>query len=151
MPHERFLLLDAGARRPGRVPMPPAFSVKASTEDTEGRLSILEVTVALPIPRHIHHHADECVYVLAGELVVVIEDETHTVGPGQFVLLPHGVPHALRPGSTPPPRVLQISAPGGWELALEDMFAARSGVAAGGALDPAKLNAVTEPHGITYL
>ena len=131
--------------------MPPAFSVKASTEDTEGRLSVLEVTVALPIPRHVHHRADECIYVLAGELTVAIEDEVHTAGPGQFVLLPHGVPHALSPGSNPPPRVLQISAPGGWELALEDMFAARSGVASKGALDPAKLNAVTEPHGITYL
>jgi mannose-6-phosphate isomerase-like protein (cupin superfamily) len=151
MSHERFLLLEAGERRPGRVPMPPAFSVKASTDDTEGRLSILEVTVALPIPRHVHHHADECIYVLAGELIIVIEDETRTAGPGQFVLLPRSVPHALRPGSTPPPRVLQISAPGGWERALEDMFAARSGVATGGALDPAKLNAVTEPHGITYL
>ena len=151
MSHERFLLLGAGERRPGRVPMPPAFSVKASTEDTEGRLSVLDVTVALPIPRHVHHRADECIYVLAGELTVAIEDEVHTAGPGQFVLLPHGVPHALSPGSNPPPRVLQISAPGGWELALEDMFAARSGVASKGALDPAKLNAVTEPHGITYL
>ncbi|MCD0442627.1 cupin domain-containing protein [Glycomyces sp. A-F 0318] len=151
MTHDRFLLLSAGERRPGRAPMPSAFSVKASTEDTEGRLSILEVTVALPIPRHIHHRADECVYVLAGELTVEIEGETRTAGPGDFVLLPRGVPHALRPGSAPPPRVLQISAPGGWERALEDMFAARSGLASGGALDPAKLNAATEPHGITYL
>lgn len=29
MSHERFLLLGAGERRPGRVSMPPAFAVKA--------------------------------------------------------------------------------------------------------------------------
>lgn len=73
----------------------------------------------------------------------------HTASAGQFVLLPHGVPHALRPGSTPPPRVLQMSSPGGWERVLEDMFAAGAG--AGGPLDAAALNAAAEPHRITYL
>lgn len=29
--HERFVLLDAGEARPGRIPLPPAFSVKAAT------------------------------------------------------------------------------------------------------------------------
>jgi hypothetical protein len=60
--------------------MPPVFKAEASAEDAEGRLSILEVTVALPIPRHVHHHADECVYLLAGEVTVDIEDETRTAG-----------------------------------------------------------------------
>ncbi|WP_112133924.1 cupin domain-containing protein [Glycomyces dulcitolivorans] len=149
MSRERFLLLGAGESRPTRVPLPPAFQVKAATEDTEGRLSVLEVVVARPIPRHVHHRADECVYVLEGELTVEFDDEVHTASAGQFVLLPHGVPHALRPGSTPPPRVLQLSSPGGWERVLEDMFA--SGAGAGGPLDAAALNAAAEPHGITYL
>lgn len=149
MSRERFLLLGTGESRPTRVPLPPAFRVLASTADTEGRLSVLEVVVARPIPRHVHHLADECVYVLDGELTVEFDDVVHAAAAGQFVLLPRGVPHALRPGSTPPPRVLQLSAPGGWERVLEDMFAA--GAAAGGPLDPAALNAAAETHGITYL
>ena len=43
MPENRFLLLSPGQARPGRVPLPPSFAVKAATEDTEGRFSLLEV------------------------------------------------------------------------------------------------------------
>ncbi|MFC3452158.1 cupin domain-containing protein [Amycolatopsis speibonae] len=107
----------------GRVPLPPAFSVKATTEDTDVRFSLLEVTVAVDIPRHVHHEADECVYVLDGELGIEFDDETHVAAKGTFVLLPHGAPHALRRLSEPP-RVLQISSPGGWEHYLEDLFEA---------------------------
>ncbi|HVV10055.1 cupin domain-containing protein [Amycolatopsis sp.] len=147
---DRFLLLEAGEARPSRVPLPPAFAVKATTEDTEGKLSLLEVTLGQDIPRHVHHHADEAIYVLSGELVVEYDDRTHKAGAGAFVLLPHGIPHALRRGSTPPPRVLQISAPGGWEHYVEDLFEAGPTVFTDGALDPAKINPIAARHEITY-
>ncbi|WP_028926893.1 cupin domain-containing protein [Pseudonocardia acaciae] len=150
MSKDRFILLDAGAARPGRIPVPPAFAVKARTEDTEGRFSLLEVVVAQEIPRHVHHEADEAIYVLAGELTVEFSDRVHTASAGQFVLLPHGVPHALRPGSTPPPRVLQISSPGGWECFVEDMIEARTEISTGGRLDPARLNPIAARYGIRY-
>ncbi|MEV0296350.1 cupin domain-containing protein [Nocardia sp. NPDC050710] len=76
------------------------------TADTDGRFSLLEVVVAHEIPRHTHHSADECIYVLDGELGIEFDDRAYTAGPGAFTLLPRGVPHALRPASTPPPRVL---------------------------------------------
>ncbi|MFI8931647.1 cupin domain-containing protein [Streptomyces sp. NPDC053474] len=147
---DRFIVLDRGQARPGRVAVPPAFCVKARTEDTEGRFSLLEVVVAQDIPRHVHHEADEAIYVLEGELAVEYDGRVHTAAEGQFVLLPHGVPHALRPGSTPPPRVLQISAPGGWERFVEATIEARARVGVGGRLDAAALNRVAAPYGITY-
>ncbi|MGW4896867.1 cupin domain-containing protein [Kitasatospora sp. NPDC004240] len=150
MSDDRFILLDAGQARPGRVPLPPAFSVKARTADTEGRFSLLEVVVAQEIPRHTHHVADECVYVLDGELLVDFDDRTHALTEGGFVLLPHGVPHALRPGAGRPPRVLQISSPGGWECFVEDLIEARGRLGTGGRLDPARLNLIAGGHGITY-
>ncbi|MFG2867162.1 cupin domain-containing protein [Streptomyces sp. NPDC048338] len=150
MTHDRFVLLESGAARPGRIPLPPAFSVKARTHDTEGRFSLLEVVLAQEIPRHVHHIADESVYVLEGELLVDIEDRTHALTAGQFVLLPHGVPHALRPGSGRPPRVLQISSPGGWECFVEDLVEARPALTSAGRLDPARLNRIAARHGITY-
>lgn len=122
MAKDRFLLLHPGEARPGRVPLPPAFAVKAMTGDTETRFSLLEVTLARDIPRHVHHEADECVYVLEGELGIDFADESHVATKGTFVLLPHGVPHALRAVSDPPPRLLQISSPGGWEHYLEELF-----------------------------
>ncbi|MFE1872480.1 cupin domain-containing protein [Streptomyces sp. NPDC059496] len=150
MSHERFVLLDAGEARPGRIPLPPAFSVKAATGDTEGRFSLLEVVLAREIPPHTHHVADESVYVLEGELLVDTGGRSHTLTAGQFVLLPRGVPHALRPGPGGPPRVLQISSPGGWECFVEDMIEAGPRLTVDGRLGPARLNRIARRHDITY-
>jgi quercetin dioxygenase-like cupin family protein len=144
MTNDRFIHLGPGVARPGRVPMPPAFAVKAMTEDTEGRFSLLEVTLGRDIPRHVHERADECVYVLAGTLGVDYDDRSFTAGAGSTVLLPHGVPHALRCASDPPPRLLQISSPGDWEHYLEDLFEA------GETLAPSDLNPIAAPYGIRY-
>jgi quercetin dioxygenase-like cupin family protein len=146
----RFLLLAPGEVRPGRIPLPAAFAVKATTEDAEGRLSLLEVTVARDIPRHTHHVADELIYVLEGELGVDFDDRTLTATKGVFVLLPHGVAHALRCASSPPPRVLQISSPGGWECYLEDLFEAGQSVLTDGRLDPTKINPIAAKYDIRY-
>ncbi|WP_280228646.1 cupin domain-containing protein [Nocardia cyriacigeorgica] len=147
---DRFYLLGKGEARPGRIPIPPAFSVKARTEDTDGLFSALEVTVAQPIPRHTHYVADECIYVLDGLLDVEFDDRVQVAGPGQVVLLPHGVPHALRPGSNPPPRVVQISSPGGWECVVEAIIEHRTEVTAGGRFDPAALNRYTRRYHVVY-
>ncbi|MFI6401043.1 hypothetical protein [Streptomyces sp. NPDC050548] len=74
----------------------------------------------------------------------------HLAPGGSFVLLPHGVPHALRRDSAPPPRVLQISAPGGWEHYLEDLFEAGPAVLTDGRLDPAQINPIAAPYDIVY-
>ncbi|MYT29917.1 MULTISPECIES: cupin domain-containing protein [unclassified Streptomyces] len=147
---ERFFVLPRGAARPGRIAVPPAFSIKARTADTAGLFSFLEVTVAQPIPRHTHHVADECIYVLEGELHIDFGERLHTARQGQFVLLPRGVPHAIRPGSNPPPRVLQISSPGGWECVVETLIEHRTEVSRAGRFDPAALNRYTREHGVTY-
>jgi len=132
------------------VPLPSAFAVKAGADDTEGRLSVLEVTVALDIPRHVHHEADECIYVLDGVLAIEFEGEQHLASAGTFTLLPRGVPHALRRASTPAPRVLQISSPGGWERHLEDLIEAGPAVFTEGALDPVKMNPISAKHAVAY-
>ncbi|GAB3575147.1 cupin domain-containing protein [Amycolatopsis endophytica] len=150
MSADRLLVLGPGEARPGRVPLPPAFAVKAATADTEGRFSLIEVTLARAIPRHVHTVADEAIYVLEGVLGVDFDDRSFDAPRGTFVLLPHGIPHALRPASDPAPRMLQISSPGGWEHYLEDLFEAGPTVFTDGRLDPAKVNPVAAPHHISY-
>ena len=46
-------------------------------------------------PFHTHPEADEAVYVLEGEIVVHVDGEEHTVGPGGFAVAMRGVPHAF--------------------------------------------------------
>lgn len=150
MTSNELILLGPGEARPGRVVLPPSFAVKAMGGDTGGRFSLLEVTVARDIPPHVHHTADEAVYVLSGTLDIEFEGRTHHAGPGTFALLPHGVPHALRCGSEPPPRVVQISSPGGWEHYLEDLIEAGPSVLTDGRLDPAKINPIAARYGIHY-
>ncbi|MBO0657435.1 cupin domain-containing protein [Streptomyces triculaminicus] len=151
MSHERFIKLLPGERRPGRVSLPPPFQLKARTEDTEGRLSLLEVTLARDIPRHTHHLADEMIYVLEGELGVHFDGEDLTVPAGSFILLPKGVPHALSRATDIPPRVLQISSPGGWECYLEDLTEAGPATHnPDGTFNPAELNPIAAPYGIQY-
>ena len=100
---DRFLQLKPGEVRPTRIPLPPAFEVKATTGDTEGRFSLLELSVVMDIPRHVHHREDECVYVLDGELEIEFADRTYAASKGMFLLLPHSVPHAIRRvGDLPP-------------------------------------------------
>ncbi|PRY85649.1 cupin domain-containing protein [Donghicola tyrosinivorans] len=45
---------------------------------------------------HVHYFEDECVYVLAGNAAAYIGDQTHPIGPGDFIGyraggLPHGI------------------------------------------------------------
>ncbi|MEV0107173.1 cupin domain-containing protein [Nocardia sp. NPDC050799] len=96
------------------------------------------------------HVADECIFVLEGELGVDFADRSLTVTTGMFVLLPHGIPHALCAVSVPPPRLLQISSPGGWERYLEDLLEAGPSVLTDGALDPVKINPIAARYDIRY-
>lgn len=34
---------------------------------------------------HVHHHEDECVYVLAGRATATVGDDTFAIGPGDFL------------------------------------------------------------------
>jgi hypothetical protein len=84
------------------------------------------------------------------ELLVEFDDQRHVATAGTFVLLPRGVPHALRCASEPPPRVLQISSPGVWEHYLEDLIEAGPSVLTDGALDPVKINPIAAKYDIEY-
>lgn len=150
MSKERFLVLQPGERRPSRVPLPPGLAVKARTSDTEGRLAILENHLDVDIPPHVHHHADEFVYVLDGAMEVDFDGATYRLTAGMSALLPHGIPHALRNASQPPARCLQISSPGGWDEFMEDMFQAGPVVMKDGHPDLDRLNEIGAKHGMEY-
>ncbi len=145
--NRRMILLRGGESRATRVPLLPDYQVKAGVDDTEGRFSFLEVTMTHDIPRHIHHTDDEAFYLLEGELEVEFGGQKYSVTPGTFMLLPHGVPHQVKRISQTPPRLLQISSPGGFEHFVEDLVEAQ----AIGDLPPETLAPIAAKHGWTLL
>jgi quercetin dioxygenase-like cupin family protein len=71
--------------------------VKVSAQDTAGQLCIFEYTGAAKggPPLHVHPKQDEVFYVLAGEYLFQVGSERHTLGPGDTIFLPRGVPHTF--------------------------------------------------------
>jgi quercetin dioxygenase-like cupin family protein len=96
-------------------------------------------------PLHVHDVHDESLLVLSGTLLVRVGDETHELGPGAFVWLPKGVPHAFANPSDEPAHVISVSAPSGVETFLTDQFDYFAGLG-GNPPEPAKVAAIAEKH-----
>ena len=76
-------------RAPGR------YRAKVVGAQTDGRLSqvhIVEPRGAAP-PRHLHHDADETLYVIDGEVSVFLGDERVEAGAGAFLFVSRGAVH----------------------------------------------------------
>jgi len=73
------------------------FYTKVSTKDTDGGMYVFESTrlnEGGPV-LHIHYDTDEFWYVLQGEFLVKVGDETYTAKAGDLVFGPRMVPHTF--------------------------------------------------------
>jgi mannose-6-phosphate isomerase-like protein (cupin superfamily) len=102
---------------------------------THGRLTVAEFLnpPGFAPPLHRHLEEDELFYVLSGGAEFRCDGEAFPAGPGDFVLLPVGLPHTFIVGADEPLRALQITTPSGFEH-----FAAAVG-------EPASLRRLPEP------
>jgi len=46
------------------------------------------------VPPHVHPTQDEFIHVLEGVYTLYLDGQWHTAGPGDFVQMPRGIPHA---------------------------------------------------------
>ena len=90
--------------------------IKASSADTGGRYTLVEITAPAghEVPLHVHHVEDEGFYVAEGSITVYVGDDTVEVAAGQHAFGPHGVPHRFKVGPDGA-RMLWVLAPGGFE------------------------------------
>ena len=88
--------------------------IKASSADTDGQLTIVEVTEppGVQAPLHVHHREDEGFWILAGEVTFQVGDVTIEARAGDFAWGPRDVPHRYTVGPDGC-RMLFILAPGG--------------------------------------
>lgn len=130
-------------------------TVKAGGAETRGQLTVAEFVnpAGFAPPLHRHLVEDEMFYVLSGTAEFRCDTEVLTAQPGDFVLLPVGLPHTFLVGPDEPLRVLQLSTPAGFEA-----FARAAGEPARERLlpdpappDPAALGHAAQQHGIEIL
>lgn len=102
-------------------------TVKAAGAQTRGGVTVAEFLnpAGFAPPLHRHLEEDEMFYVLSGTARFLCDGEELVARPGDFVLLPVGLPHTFVVGSNEPLRCLQITTPCGFEE-----FAAEAGAPA---------------------
>jgi mannose-6-phosphate isomerase-like protein (cupin superfamily) len=71
------------------------IDIKVSTLDTDGGLSVAEITSLQKggPARHLHHGQDEWFYVVEGEHVIEVGEERYEGAPGDSVFAPRKVAH----------------------------------------------------------
>ena len=98
-------------------------TVKASGAQTRGRLTVVEFLnpPGFAPPLHRHLEEDEMFYLLSGTARIQCGGQDLTAGPGDFVLLPVGLPHTFVVGPVEPLHVLQITTPSGFDQFVADV------------------------------
>src|SRR4051794_38437214 len=88
----------------------------ASSEDTNGAWSLVELTEKPGYKTRLHRHnyTDETYYVLEGVLTAKIADKTYELPAGSYIVIPRGTPHAQGNLGKVPVKVLLTMTPGGF-------------------------------------
>jgi mannose-6-phosphate isomerase-like protein (cupin superfamily) len=90
------------------------FTVKAGAQAAEGAFTFLEqwCPPGFAPPQHVHYAETEAFYMLAGTMTVACGSVHTDVGPGDFMLLPRGIPHGFTVPASAPARFIHLTAPG---------------------------------------
>lgn len=93
------------------------YHYKAIGQSTNGAYSLVEETLLDDEgpPLHVHEHEEESFYILSGHGVFVVGEDRRQLGPGDFVIVPRGAPHALARVGDEELRMLVICSPAGLE------------------------------------
>ena len=121
---DKCIKVDAGKDRSGK-PVSlfegDTFYTKVSTNDTDGDVFVFESTrVKEGGPSfHLHYEQDEFWYILKGEFLFKVGDETFKAKGGDTVFGPRNVPHAFAKVGEGEARLLMFFQPAG---RMEEMF-----------------------------
>jgi quercetin dioxygenase-like cupin family protein len=96
--------------------------IKATAADTNGQMSIVEVTEppGTEAPLHVHYAEDEAFWIIEGSATFEVGDATIEAGPGDYLYGPRDIPHRYTVGPDGC-RMLFILLPGGFEKLVREM------------------------------
>ncbi len=107
----------------GKIVPVPGHKVthKVFGADTDGAYSLLEVElVGDGPPQHIHKAEDEAIYVLEGEIKILVGERTLRATAGSFVRIPRGTVHTFSRIEQKPAKLLAIFSPAGFEKFFDE-------------------------------
>ena len=119
-----FLIVDSTKIEPVVTHTTQNMRFIASSSETGGATTVFE-SIEMPGYKtyvHKHNNSEESFYILEGMLTVKFGDKTHHLGPGSYVFIPRGTPHAQGNLTDKPVRFITTVTPGG----IEDFFRDRS-------------------------
>lgn len=133
------------------------ITFRGRASHTEGSFSLVDVRTApgAGTPPHLQRDDQEAFYVLEGEYEFMRGGDTFRGGPGTFVFVPRGVPHAFSNPGSEPARMLIINLPGGLHEGFfeeaGDIVPSNRAFPPAGAPDLPRLGAAAERVGIEFL
>jgi quercetin dioxygenase-like cupin family protein len=126
--------------------------IKATAADTDGQMTIVEITEppGAQAPLHVHHREDEAFWILAGSATFEVGDTTIEARAGDYLFGPRDIPHRYTIGDAGC-HMLFICTPAGFE----DLVMAMSEPAGSRTLPPPsddepdmeRIGAIAEAHG----
>jgi quercetin dioxygenase-like cupin family protein len=124
--------------------------VKASEAETGGLCSVWEGRIepgTVGAAPHYHRARDEFFYVLEGELVLRLGEESHVAKAGAFAFVPRETIHGFHNAGNSPARGLVMHHPAGFEHYLEEaqQLASRHGSGEDWAALAARFDMVSVP------
>ena len=124
------------------------FRYKIESADAGGSLCVLEVEIPPKtlVKPHTHSREDEYTLVLDGTVGLRVGDRYDEAGPGDYLVKPRGIAHAMWNADSRPAKVVEMLAPGG----LEEYFAELAPVLARHE-PPAAYYGLAERYGLTIL
>jgi quercetin dioxygenase-like cupin family protein len=130
---------------------------KADGSRTNGAYSLVEITTApgAGTPSHRQKDDDEAFLVIEGSYEFMHNGRTLTTGPGEFVFVAKGEPHAFRNAGTTNARMMIINSPAGLHenffREAGDPIASDAAMPAPSAPDMPRLGAAAARYGIEFL
>lgn len=100
------------------------FRCGIGSADTDGTLSMLEVTIPPKtlVKPHTHTREDEFTLILGGAVGARLGDDTvEQIPAGSWLVKPRSVPHAMWNVGAEPARILEVVMPGGIERYFEQI------------------------------
>jgi mannose-6-phosphate isomerase-like protein (cupin superfamily) len=109
------VVIQSAGRGPATWALGSLFEHLAGAGQTGGQLGVAVVSQppGAATPLHVHTREAEAFYLLAGTMTYRAGSRLAHLAAGDFIYLPHGVPHAFRISGDIPARFLALTVPGG--------------------------------------